>query len=147
MGLSTQEVAKRILNAKPVGGARYPYIDNKDAVLGDFELEIEMFKKIVGQVDKHEKFIAEFLVHGTPNPDKAPAGSRLQWIRTPASAKFPDNEWSEIQNLMLAALPEMTENDVEEAYGDSNPLAGLRVKAKVFKKPSGFVCVRFAAVE
>jgi hypothetical protein len=147
MGLTREDVAKKILNAKPVGGARYAYIDNKDAVLGDFELEIETFKKIVGQVDKQEKFIAEFLVHGSPNAEKQPPGSRLQWIRTPATAKFPDNEWSELQNLMLAALPTMTESDIEEAYGPANPLAGLRVHAKVFKKQSGFVCVRFSPVE
>ncbi len=147
MGLTREDVAKKILNAKPVGGARYPYIDNKDSVLGDFDLEIETFKKIVGEVDRHEKFIAEFIVHGSPNEEKIQKGSRLQWVRTPATAKYPDTAWSELQNLMLAALPEMGESDIEEAYGPANPLAGLRVQAKVFKKQSGFVCVRFSAVE
>ncbi len=147
MGLTREEVAKKILNAKPVGGARYPYIDNKEAVIGDFDLEIETFKKIVGEVDKHEKFIAEFIVHGSPNETRAPKGSRLQWIRTPATAKFPDTDWSELQNLMLAAVPEMSAGDIEEAYGPSNPLAGLRIRASVYKKQSGYVCVRFSAAE
>lgn len=143
-----KHLAEKILKAKPTSGARYPYIDKSDAVLGDYDLEIETFKQITGQVDKHDKFIAEFIVHGTPDPEKQPKGSRLQWIRTPAIAKFPDQQWSEIRDLVLSALHDvdistLTEAEVEEAYGPTNPLGGRRISAKVFKKPSGFVCVRF----
>jgi hypothetical protein len=153
MGFSKDEIAKRIQNGKNIGGARYPYIDNAEtAVMGDYIVELETFKKKVGEVDKHDKFIAELVVVESPDAAKLQNGSRLQWIRTPAAAKFPDTSWNEVYNLMQAAtgledLSSLTGDEIEESYGPSNPLKGRRMKARVFKKPSGFVAVRFFAAE
>lgn len=130
-----------------LSGDRYPYLDNREHV-GEYVLEAETLKLVVGKVDQQEKYIAEFKVLESSN-DLLKPGARVQLIKNPAKAKFPQTVVAEITQLVdtLAGGGPCKPEDYRRAFENpENLFRGQQVRAVVSQKPNGFTIARFKSL-